>query len=559
MAGIHATYAAPGNTATSSPAVTRHPPGPDNQKPNGRSPHAAPTGGKPGAVASGERIYSISQMVEALGSATGHVRDQLNVLAILDGTALSWPGVVHALDDLECVVAMAGAAGVKQEKRGAGLEVEVGGLSQEVHALRETLAGATRSRDDSQRELKRSREEGKRDLDAARKEVASLQASLDASGRELNTERQAVWGLEKVRADLAAELEKSRMDTDFMEGEIGTLRAGYSEQSAAITTLREELSGKRSDVVHLGKQAADHKATGEVLKKQLDFAQANLREVQVLQLQGQIRDLQRHVVQSQTDKAAAVKSAEEARGVAAAATHDLNATWLRMSGEERDQAIESAAAKEATAVDLARMRAMVDGAVREMTLQRALAEGWSRDVKSTAARLAMESERTAQLQAQLDAIRKDAAANLKSVCAALEAKESDLKKAKYDSTSQAKLMQKQVERLQRENDASAAEIERLRGERVSGGAGALPRMNTRIPHNQSLQDDLAALKSLLQRKSELAPSILLSAAPSPTSSLPSLTGNTNTQSLRHQPGLRFVESNRQQLSLLVNGPQPSDA
>lgn len=66
-----------------------------------------------------------------------------------------------------------------------------------------------------------------------------------------------------------------------MEGEIGTLRAGYSEQSAAITTLREELSGKRSDVVHLGKQAADHKATGEVLKKQLDFAQANLREVQV--------------------------------------------------------------------------------------------------------------------------------------------------------------------------------------------------------------------------------------------------------------------------------------
>lgn len=101
----------------------------------------------------------------------------------------------------------------------------------------------------------------------------------------------------------------------------------------------------------------------------------------MLQLQGQIRDLQRHVVQSQTDKAAAVKVAEEARGVAAAATHDLNATWLRMSGEERDQAIENAAVKEATALDLARMRSVVDNAVREMTLQRALAEGWSRDVK----------------------------------------------------------------------------------------------------------------------------------------------------------------------------------
>lgn len=73
-----------------------------------------------------------------------------------------------------------------------------------------------------------------------------------------------------------------------MEGEIGTLRAGYSEQSAAITTLKEELSGKRSDVVHLGKQAADHRASGEVLKQQLDITQASLREVQVRQMQGWI-------------------------------------------------------------------------------------------------------------------------------------------------------------------------------------------------------------------------------------------------------------------------------
>lgn len=146
MAGIHATYAARANSAKSGPAVTRHSPGPDNHQPNRPNQHAVTKGGKPGAVASGERIYSISQMVEALESATGHVRDQLNVLSILDGTALSWPGVVQALDDLECVVTMAGAASVKQEKRGAGLEVEVGDLAQEVEALRETLAGATRSR-----------------------------------------------------------------------------------------------------------------------------------------------------------------------------------------------------------------------------------------------------------------------------------------------------------------------------------------------------------------------------------------------------------------------------
>lgn len=143
MAGVHATYAARG-AASKGAAASRHVvAGPEGGKPERLSNHGT-KGGK--VMASGERIYSISQMVEALESATGHVRDQLNVLSILDGTALSWPGVVQALDDLECVVTMAGAASVKQEKRGTGLEVEVGDLAQEVEALRETVAGATRSR-----------------------------------------------------------------------------------------------------------------------------------------------------------------------------------------------------------------------------------------------------------------------------------------------------------------------------------------------------------------------------------------------------------------------------
>lgn len=53
-----------------------------------------------------ERIYSARQMTEALRSALTAVKEQLSVLAILDGTAVQWPGVSQALDDLAFMVDM---------------------------------------------------------------------------------------------------------------------------------------------------------------------------------------------------------------------------------------------------------------------------------------------------------------------------------------------------------------------------------------------------------------------------------------------------------------------
>lgn len=40
-----------------------------------------------------ERIYSAQQLVQALKSGAAAIKEQLQVLCILDGTASSWPGV----------------------------------------------------------------------------------------------------------------------------------------------------------------------------------------------------------------------------------------------------------------------------------------------------------------------------------------------------------------------------------------------------------------------------------------------------------------------------------
>lgn len=50
----------------------------------------------------GEGLYSAKQLVDALKAAVAAVKEQLGVLAILDGTATSWPGVQRVRALLSC-------------------------------------------------------------------------------------------------------------------------------------------------------------------------------------------------------------------------------------------------------------------------------------------------------------------------------------------------------------------------------------------------------------------------------------------------------------------------
>ncbi len=63
-----------------------------------------------------ERIYSSQQLLTALKSSLSAVREQLQVLTILDGTAASWPGVQQATDDLEFLIDVAGHTTSRMEK-----------------------------------------------------------------------------------------------------------------------------------------------------------------------------------------------------------------------------------------------------------------------------------------------------------------------------------------------------------------------------------------------------------------------------------------------------------
>lgn len=62
----------------------------------------APSGG------GSERIYNVSQLSEALSSGLMGLKDQLQVLSILDGSSSCWPGVSAASSDLEQLVKLAG-------------------------------------------------------------------------------------------------------------------------------------------------------------------------------------------------------------------------------------------------------------------------------------------------------------------------------------------------------------------------------------------------------------------------------------------------------------------
>ena len=218
-----------------------------------------------------ERIYSATQLIAALKSGLAAVRDQLQVLSILDGTALSWPGVSQAADDLEFLIDISAQQITRMETTKNSYGADLARAQEENITLRETLSESNHARDGLQQEIF-----------SLGKELKLLQAKLSSQDKEVQQQKQELWTLEKQRADLASECEKYKQDNDFMEGEMSTLRSQVAEQSQQITGLKEELAGRRSDVKHLMGLTVDHKDQIELLKQQLATTSAQLQESQTI-------------------------------------------------------------------------------------------------------------------------------------------------------------------------------------------------------------------------------------------------------------------------------------
>lgn len=130
-----------------------------------------------------ERIYSAQQLVQALKSALAALRDQLNVLTILDGSAMAWPGLSQAVDDLEFLVDMSGQTTGRLENDQRNMEQTMQNCQQEVATLKETLAMANQTREDLQQELSQ-----------CNKDLKTANNKLEASNKEKDQQRQVHCG-----------------------------------------------------------------------------------------------------------------------------------------------------------------------------------------------------------------------------------------------------------------------------------------------------------------------------------------------------------------------------
>ncbi|KXZ49818.1 hypothetical protein GPECTOR_19g269 [Gonium pectorale] len=81
----------------------------------------ASDGGGPPSSAD-ERMYTAKQLTDALRSGLTAVKDQLQVLAILDGTAMTWPGVSQALGDMDFLADLTAKALTRMEAAARGLQ-----------------------------------------------------------------------------------------------------------------------------------------------------------------------------------------------------------------------------------------------------------------------------------------------------------------------------------------------------------------------------------------------------------------------------------------------------
>ena len=106
-----------------------------------------------------ERIYSGQQLTMALKSGINAVREQLQVLSILDGTAASWPGVNQAVEDMDFLLDMSSKTTNRLEGEVRTAEARVQDCKEEVMTLKETLASSNERCDQLQQEVAQGNKE----------------------------------------------------------------------------------------------------------------------------------------------------------------------------------------------------------------------------------------------------------------------------------------------------------------------------------------------------------------------------------------------------------------
>lgn len=212
------------------------------------------------APGGGERIYSVSQLSEALSSGLMGLKDQLQVLSILDGSSSCWPGVSAASSDLEQLVKLAGQHLAELEKQSQQLAGANTKLQEQNTQLNSKLKGEP-GRDnaaqsccwpesntpvpcDAAAASTAAKQQAQEELRSSQTQVSSLQSKLETAQEAAKHAEQQVWQLEQSNSQLAQQAAKQAADADFLEGELAGLRENEMRLREQVAVQQEQVRSR---------------------------------------------------------------------------------------------------------------------------------------------------------------------------------------------------------------------------------------------------------------------------------------------------------------------------
>ncbi len=231
-----------------------------------------------------------------------------------------------------------------------------------------------------------------------------------------------------------------RVEADKLREEQDARAKERLEIEAQKAAIDKALAAAEARAAHAEERAAAAAREADGVRKQLGLANVNGKNLQqqVSELTGARAALQR---QREEDKAQLGK-------LQAA----LQAAQLAAAQHDKDKVLALSQAKEDAAAERAKLVAAADEATREVAVHKALADGWSRDLREAQERLKEEQARAAELQRRVEELQggvagsfKDAAsaeATIKALQAQVEGQTQEMRRVKVEYTSERKRLEK---------------------------------------------------------------------------------------------------------------------
>uniref|UniRef100_A0A7R9VNG0 Uncharacterized protein n=1 Tax=Chlamydomonas euryale TaxID=1486919 RepID=A0A7R9VNG0_9CHLO len=419
------------------------------------------------------------------------VKDNRQLTKSLEGAQSEVASQREEIWQLEQTRSQLAKEGDKLRSDVEGLEAETSELKTNVSEqqtqisdLREELAAHRSDVQHYQREnadLKGTVSELRRQLDATTSSLRKTQATLEHMRTDKEAAEREADRLDKELKKTAAELTK--VSAEFLRQkewtlvvkkvEADKLKEAESEHNKAAIAWEQAKNELEQAIVRL--EATTKSAEAIAAAKTHDASQA-AKQLNLLQIQA--RDQQKTMSVHQADKAAMARELEGLKAKVAELTAKLQAATLAAAKMDKEKALAQAKQREQANVDRAKLASAFDEARKEGAVQKALADGWARDLKQVQAQLRAEQRERAEQQRVMEELLRDDAgkaekmetvrrvASLEQIVrdlkGQLSAKDTEGRRVRAEAASTQKQLEAHVRALQRECNEGAIELQRMR-------------------------------------------------------------------------------------------------